>query len=275
MNNPEKDGNEFAGWVINSENKGTEVIINGIDYKPTGDLSVVASWNLIEYPIKYNNVSEAIVTNPSKYTIDDAFMLNEPVRQDYDFLGWTGSNGEVPQLKVTIAKGTTGELIYNANWIKIEYDNVSASGAEHTKGVDGDATFVFKRNNRDEETYAHFLAAGKVVKVDGNQINEDQFEASSGSLILVLKKDYLNSLSVGEHELSVDFKDGDKVYNSTTHFIIKLKPADSPSFIVPTTGIKNDGSNLMRTLSMLAIVALGMTIKMKNRIGKDYWDEFK
>ena len=286
--NPQREGYTFAGWRINDRNRGTNVTINGINYKPAENLNVVARWDVIEYPIYYNNVSEATVTNPKKYTVEREFTLNNPTREGYDFLGWTGSNGEIPQLNVKIVKGTTGELIFNANWIKIEYDNVSATGAEHTKGVDGNATFIFKRNNNDDETveiegvtvsrtYANFLAADKVVKVDGNQLSESQYEASSGSLIIVLKKDYLDSLSVGKHELSVDFLDGGRIYTSTANFIVKLKPADTPSFVVPTTGIHNNNNNgnTLRSLSMFALIALGITIKMRNKVGKDYWEEFK
>ena len=161
------------------------------------------------------------------------------------------------------------------------------AGAEHTKGVDGNATFTFKRNVNDDEkviieggalvnrTFDSFVAAGRVVRVDGNQIDENKYVASSGSLIIKLKKDYLDSLAAGKHELSVDFKDGDRVYTSTTHFIVRLKSADTPSFVVPTTGVHNDGSGLMRSLSMLALVAIGITIRMRNKVGKDYWDEFK
>ncbi len=284
---PQRDGYTFKGWIINGVDKGTDVTINGLNYKPAEDLTVVAAWDIIEYPIYYNNVSEAIVTNPSQYTVESEFTLNNPTKEGFDFLGWTGSNGEVPQLTVTIAEGTIGELIFNANWSKIEYDNVSSTGAEHTKGVDGDATFTFKRNVNDDEkviieggalvsrTFANFVAADRVVRVDGNQIDENKFVASSGSLIIKLKKDYLDSLAAGKHELSVDFKDGDRVYTSTTHFIVRLKPADTPSFVVPTTGIHNDGSGLMRSLSMLALVAIGITIRMRNKVGKDYWDEFK
>ena len=36
--------------------------------------------------------------------------------QRYTFLGWTGSNGDVPQTEVTIPQGSTGNKTYKANW---------------------------------------------------------------------------------------------------------------------------------------------------------------
>ena len=280
-----RKGYEFDGWYTR-ETSGDRIRRRST-VKITENQTLYAHWDAIRYPIHYNNISEASVTNPFRYTIEDSFTLNNPVRSGYDFIGWTGSNGEVPQLTVTIAEGTTGELIFNANWSKIEYDNVSSTGAEHTKGVDGNASFTFKRNVNDDEkvvieggalvsrTFASFVAADRVVRIDGNQIDESKFVASSGSLIIELKKDYLDSLSIGEHTLSVDFLDGDALFTATVKLIVKLKPADTPSFVAPTTGVHNDGSGLMRSLSMFALVALGVTIKMRNKVGKDYWDDFK
>jgi len=43
-------------------------------------------------------------------------LLEAPVRDGYDFVGWTGSNGEVPQREVTIPQGSTGDLQYEAHW---------------------------------------------------------------------------------------------------------------------------------------------------------------
>lgn len=94
-------------------------------------------------------------------------------------------------------------------------------------------------------------------------------------MIIVLKKDYLDSLSIGEHKLSVDFLDGGHRYTVTTKFYIKMKPVDPESHVIPTTGVQSDSGNFYRTISMFAILALGVTIKLRNKVGKDYWDEFK
>ena len=39
-----------------------------------------------------------------------------PTRAGYVFTGWTGSNGETPQLSVTIGTDATGNKSYTANW---------------------------------------------------------------------------------------------------------------------------------------------------------------
>ena len=54
--------------------------------------------------------------NPTQYDITTPeFTLQNPTREGYEFLGWTGSNGEYPTTVVTISPGTTGHKSYYAN----------------------------------------------------------------------------------------------------------------------------------------------------------------
>lgn len=46
------------------------------------------------------------------------------------------------------------------------------------------------------------------VKIDGVEISSDKYTASEGSTIIELKKDYLGTLSVGEHRITVVYTDG-------------------------------------------------------------------
>lgn len=55
--------------------------------------------------------------NPGSYAeISLPFSLSIPTKDGYEFIGWTGSNGDTPELEVRIPKGTTGNLNYKANW---------------------------------------------------------------------------------------------------------------------------------------------------------------
>lgn len=67
------------------------------------------------------------------------YTLPEPTKAGYVFMGWTGSNGSSPQKVVEIAKGTTGNLTYTANWILLG-------------DVDGDGK-ITARDERDLERY--------------------------------------------------------------------------------------------------------------------------
>ena len=71
------------------------------------------------------------------------------------------------------------------------------------------------------------------VKVDGTLIGNDKYTAVSGSTVVTLKKDYLETLSVGKHTLSVVYTDGE----CTTEFevIADTKPTTSEEDKKPGT----------------------------------------
>lgn len=75
-----------------------------------------AKWTKIEYSISYSLNGGNLSTQKINYTVEDSFTLPTPTKQGYQFLGWTGSNGNIPQQTLTIKKGTTGNLNYVANW---------------------------------------------------------------------------------------------------------------------------------------------------------------
>ncbi|MBP5468459.1 MAG: InlB B-repeat-containing protein, partial [Candidatus Riflebacteria bacterium] len=72
---------------------------------------------LVTYSITYDlDGGEPTSDNPTSYTIESEITLSNPTKDGYTFLGWTGSNGNTPEETVTIAKGSTGDKSYKANW---------------------------------------------------------------------------------------------------------------------------------------------------------------
>ena len=119
--NPIKDYYNFIGWTgLNSDEPELEVVIL---QGSTGDRKYVANWTPIVYTISYTlDGGEVATANPTSYTIEsDEFTLNNPTKEGYTFLGWTGSNGSNPETTVTVTTGTTGDLTYTANWTAIDY----------------------------------------------------------------------------------------------------------------------------------------------------------
>lgn len=69
-----------------------------------------------KYTITYD-VDGALHTNPTVYTANtQTFTLNRPQKTGYVFIGWTGSNGDTPELDVTIEQGSTGNRHYIAHY---------------------------------------------------------------------------------------------------------------------------------------------------------------
>ncbi len=71
------------------------------------------------YPINYEldggNLVDDLV-NPTSYSRVDSFKLNNPVKEGYDFIGWTGTDLNNATQEVSIAEGSKGERSYKANW---------------------------------------------------------------------------------------------------------------------------------------------------------------
>ena len=114
LTNPTRSGYIFAGWTgSNGSTKQTSV---SIAKGSTGNKTYTANWTPIDYTITYD-LAGGTATNPANYTIEtNTFMLVAPTRSGYIFTGWTGSNGNTPQTSVSIAKGSTGDKSYTANW---------------------------------------------------------------------------------------------------------------------------------------------------------------
>ena len=112
---PTLNGYAFAGWYTAATN-GTKVS-DTTKYTTAGNSTLYAHWNLNTYSIGYNLNGGSISGQPTSYNVNTAtFTLPAPTRAGYSFTGWTGSNGTTAQKRVSIAKNSTGNKSYTANW---------------------------------------------------------------------------------------------------------------------------------------------------------------
>jgi len=95
-------------------------------------VTLSATFVPVNYTITYDLAGGTMpsgVTNPATYNIETAtFTLNNPIRNYYDFAGWTGTGLTSPTKTVTIAKGNVGNRSYKATWTPKTY-SVSITGA--------------------------------------------------------------------------------------------------------------------------------------------------
>lgn len=95
-------------------------------------------------------------------------------------------------------------------------------GANGTWTQKSDSTLTFRANG----DFSKFTE----IKVDGNTISADKYTAVSGSTVITLKNDYLATLSVGKHTLTVVYNDGE----CSTEF--EIKTTDTiPVIVNPAT----------------------------------------
>ncbi|WP_180326539.1 InlB B-repeat-containing protein [Raoultibacter phocaeensis] len=124
-----RSGYSFAGWATSSS--GSAQYGNGalVDIRPPGPgvtIYLYAKWALSPSPafkITYDldgGMYSMGNPNPPSYTMSssDITFSGGPVKPNCTFLGWTGSNGTVPQKTVTIPAFSAGDRTYKANWAR-------------------------------------------------------------------------------------------------------------------------------------------------------------
>ena len=138
-------------------------------------------------------------------------------------------------------------------------------GANGTWTQNRDGTLVFRANG----DFDKFTG----IKIDGTLIDAKNYTAVSGSTVITLKADYLKTLSVGTHKLTVVYTDGE----CSTNFEVKkaegdktdpAKPASDKDTTSPQTG---DNSNMFLWGALLFVSGGVLTVfsvaSKKKRVG--------
>lgn len=114
-NDPEKEGYTFDGWFT-ADGKRYDFSTGIVN----DDVTLYAHWNIVSYSITYSLEGGTLsANNPYSYSIEsDDFTLNNPTKDGYAFLGWTGTGLDGQSLSVTIKQGSVGDREYRANWEK-------------------------------------------------------------------------------------------------------------------------------------------------------------
>lgn len=99
-----------------------------------------------------------------------------------------------------------------------EYRNTEGDGSVWTEGSGEALTFRFKRNINDSETFSHFLG----IQVDGADVDESNYTAEPGSVIVKLSASYMATLPAGDHTITAIFDDGN---NASATFTVKAAAA--------------------------------------------------
>lgn len=116
--NPDR-GYEVENIIIDGTPIGSANNYIFVDVNSTHTIG--ATFRPTTYKITYK-LNGGIVdnVNPSTYTILDSITLNNPTREGYNFVGWTGTGITNPADKVLISDAV-GDRVYEAQWKPIEY----------------------------------------------------------------------------------------------------------------------------------------------------------
>ena len=113
---PVRKGYKFLGWYENSN------LITSLANK---NYSLIAKWEELEkYHISYDLDGGELLNPINTYTKDDIFVLEKPIKEGYEFIGWITDKNKEPVKELEI-KNQTSDLfikaIYQPNTYKIVF----------------------------------------------------------------------------------------------------------------------------------------------------------
>jgi len=174
LNNPTKEGYTFAGWTGTDLTEATQDVTIAKGSKE--NRTYTATWTADEYTITYN-LNGGTAENTTTYTIEsENITLNKPTRDGYTFTGWTGTGLDVVTENVTIAKGSTGNKEYTANWTVKEYTivyNLNNGTAENVGTYTIESEDITLNNpTREGYTFAGWTGTGLDVVTENVTITK-------------------------------------------------------------------------------------------------------
>ena len=258
-----------------------KVLVNGIEKTVTGneieitvdeEKTVEVSYKKIPFTITVEEVTGATV-NP-----DGTVTVGYGDNKDFTITANIGYK-LVKVLVNDVEKALDGNTLKLKNITsnmkikvvveKIEYKVIE--GAEQTYTIKEDAEARFRID-------ADYSLFNNKVYVDNVLVDSSNYTSKSGSTIIVLNKDYVDTLAVGEHTLKVAFADGGE---AETTFTIAKKAENNnnnenntPSKPEDKEEMKDNGSNpktgdnimlyvAIASMSIIGLVATTIVAKKK------------
>ena len=118
LSNLSLNGYNFIGWLDENNNP-----ISSIDPNWAKNITLTAQWQITDYSITYNlNGGSLPSANPTSYNIEtNTFILINPTKLGYTFLGWSSSSSSKITDTAKINKGSYGNLTFTAVFVKETY----------------------------------------------------------------------------------------------------------------------------------------------------------
>lgn len=145
-NKYKKEDYIFIGWNNKPDGSGNIRLSDKQQYSNltpiNGEkITLYAQWEkaeefTISYDLSGGGVSEF---NKASYSSTSApITLHNPTKEGYNFIGWTGSNGDDPQMEVTIPTGSSGNKEFVANYKAKTYELEFLDADGGTKKIEGE-----------------------------------------------------------------------------------------------------------------------------------------
>lgn len=246
-----------AGYMIDKvlvNTVETTVIGNRVELTVNEEKEVVVSYKKIPFTVTVKDVDGATITPNGavavSYGEDKEFTItaNSGYKLVKVLVDGTDKTADMvgDTLKLTnITSNINLEVVVE----KIVYEVTEGANQKYTITKNNEAKFKINADFR-------LFDDGKVY-VDNELVDPKNYTAESGSTIITLKKEFVDTLSVGEHTLKVLFNDGGEAI--TTFNVAKVTvPTDNPQ-----TGDNIGFYIISGILSIVGLVGAGIFYRRK------------
>ena len=259
----------FVGWIYEGDDPKTATKDFTIYQGSTGDKKIVAVWDFkpMTYYISCRlNGGSYIEKNPYTYVVtDDPFVLNNPVREGYVFIGWREINEtsvSEPVLEYTVNTKGHKNLLLEAVWEPINYSiEYVMNGGYYLYDVSNPTVYTV-----DTETFTlaapfkyNYKFLGWVVSGDKTLTLHDSFTISKGStgdLKLYAIFEWIDNPvgAVTEMQLQAEVFGKDNIPRPS--WVVKV-PSDGEYHYEKGYGVANNFYDSMKLAVKEAVAALG------------------
>ena len=230
--------------------EGTEVEVTGnkLELTMDGNKLVTVSYKKIPFTVTVKDVTGATVTPNGAVSVNygDNKEFTITVNSGYKLVkvlvNGTDKSSDMVDDKLTLSN-ITANMELEVVVEKIVYEVTDGANQKYVITKNNEAKF---RINAD-----YSLFDGKVY-VDGVLVDSENYTSESGSTIITFKKEYVDSLSAGEHTLKVTFTDGGE---ATTTFTVANV---TPEIDNPKTGDNIALYIVTGVLSMIGLAGAGV-----------------
>ena len=230
--------------------EGTEVEVTGnkLELTMDGNKLVTVSYKKIPFTVTVKDVTGATVTPNGAVSVNygDNKEFTITVNSGYKLVkvlvNGTDKTADMVDDKLTLSN-ITANMELEVVVEKIVYEVTDGANQKYVITKNNEAKF---RINAD-----YSLFDGKVY-VDGVLVDSENYTSESGSTIITFKKEYVDSLSAGEHTLKVTFTDGGE---ATTTFTVANVTPDIDN---PKTGDNIALYIVTGVLSMIGLASAGV-----------------
>ncbi len=308
---PEREGYSFLGWIEDGNDGYRPVVSYVIDTKNIrSDVFLKAVWTedryLITYSLNGGSYSRGTEPNRTSYTRSDApFVLTNPERSGYTFLGWVRKefrDTDVPSLNYTVDTSKGGYLAFEALWESGEYTiEYNLDGGSYRYGntnpdtYTSDMSFTLVKPYKEGFTFLGWIASGDSTESVIEDVTIERGTKGDLAFYAVYKEDLValgevtkmqkRVVELGNNDIprpdwvievpSDRYYHYEKAYASGLDFHGNMKAAQEECILSMASWLSSSVTNVTKSVNSVKQVTLNIdrSAVIENAELVEYWED--